>query len=172
MKKYIDGKYINLRDVNEEDAEFILSLRTSEKKSMFLHKTQSDLGKQIDYIRRYKTLKDEWYFIIEDKNRNPVGTVRIYDIIGDSFCWGSWLLIDGLSPVVALESALLIYEYAFYQLGFLNVHFDVRKGNVKVQRFHESFGAKRVGETDLDILYTYSKLDYEKVKDKFFRMIR
>ena len=172
MKKYIDGKYINLRDVNEEDAEFILSLRTSEKKSMFLHKTQSDLGKQIDYIRRYKTLKDEWYFIIEDKNRNPVGTVRIYDIIGDSFCWGSWLLIDGLSPVVALESALLIYEYAFYQLGFTKVHFDVRKDNLSVRKFHERFGAQKVDENDLDVFYTYSKEGYENIRNKYLKFLK
>ena len=172
MKKYIEGKYINLRDVKEEDAEFILSLRTSEKKSRFLHKTQNDIDKQVSYIRNYKTLDNEWYFIIEDKKQVPLGTVRIYDIIGDSFCWGSWLLIDGLSPSIALESALLIYEYAFYYLGFLNVHFDVRKGNIKVQRFHENFGAKRTGETDLDILYTYTKSDYEKIKDKFLRMVK
>lgn len=172
MNKYIEGKYINLRDVREEDAEFILSLRTSEKKSQFLHKTQYDLGKQVEYIKHYKTLDNEWYFIIEDKRHVSLGTVRIYDIVGDSFCWGSWLLIDGLSPVIALESALLIYEYAFYSLKFSNVHFDVRKGNVKVQRFHESFGAQRVGETDLDIFYTYTKSDYEKIKDKFFKMAK
>ena len=93
MKKYIEGKYINLRDVKEEDAEFILSLRTSEKKSRFLHKTQYDIDKQVSYIRHYKTLDNEWYFIIEDKKQVPLGTVRIYDIIGDSFCWGSWLLM-------------------------------------------------------------------------------
>lgn len=172
MKKYIAGKYINLRDIKEEDAAFILSLRTSEKKSQFLHKTQNDLSKQIDYIKHYKTLEDEWYFIIEDKEQVPLGTVRIYDVKGDSFCWGSWLIVDGLSPVIALESALLIYEYAFYQLGFSNVHFDVRKGNVRVQRFHESFGAIRVKETDLDIFYTYTKADYEKIKNKFFRMVK
>lgn len=31
--------------------------------------------------------------------------------------------------------------------------FDVRKGNESVWRFHERFGARRIGETDLDYLY-------------------
>ena len=33
------------------------------------------------------------YFIMEDREHNPVGTVRLYerfDQQGDSFCQGSW----------------------------------------------------------------------------------
>lgn len=172
MKKFIEGKFINLRDVQINDAAFILMLRTSDKKSKYLHKTSNDLEKQVNYIQHYKTLDNEWYFIIENKDGVALGTVRIYDIIGDSFCWGSWLIVDGVSPRVALESALLIYDYAFYELGFNKVHFDVRKENLKVQRFHESFGAIRVGETDQDVLYNYTKIDYEKVKGKFFRLVK
>ena len=34
------GKYVNLREVTVDDAEFILSLRCDENKSKFLHKTE------------------------------------------------------------------------------------------------------------------------------------
>ena len=66
-EKFISGKNINLRDVEISDAPFILRLRTNEQKSRFLHKTDADLQKQIDYINRYKTLQEEWYFVIENK---------------------------------------------------------------------------------------------------------
>lgn len=171
MKNFIEGKYINLRDVEEEDARFILNLRTNAKKTRFLHPTNNDLQQQIDYLNRYKTKRDEWYFIIMDKKNIPIGTVRIYDVHEDDFCWGSWLIVDGMPPQTALESALMVYDYAFDVLGFNKVHFDVRKGNIQVQRFHEMFGAIRTGTTELDILYKYDKSIYQQKKQKFKKML-
>ncbi|EGC95627.1 hypothetical protein ECD227_1865 [Escherichia fergusonii ECD227] len=37
--------------------------------------------------------------------------------------------------------------------GFKSAHFDVRKGNKSVCKFHERFGAFKVGETKDDFLY-------------------
>lgn len=79
--------------------------------------------------------------------------MRLYDPQGDSFCWGSWILKDGAPSSAAIESALIVYAYAIDHLGFRCSHFDVRKGNESVWRFHERFGARRVGETDLDYFY-------------------
>jgi RimJ/RimL family protein N-acetyltransferase len=59
-----------------------------------------------------------------------------------------------------MESALMVYAYAFDHLGFAGAHFNVRKGNERVWQFHERFGAQRVAETELDYLY---KLDGEAI---------
>ena len=58
------GKYVSLREVTVDDAEFILSLRCDENKSKFLHKTEYNLENQVAYIKRYFELSDEWYFMI------------------------------------------------------------------------------------------------------------
>ena len=47
----------------------------------------------------------------------------------------------------------MVYAYAVDHLGFSASHFDVRKGNEKVLKFHDRFGASRVSETELDYLY-------------------
>ena len=47
------GKYVNLREVTVDDADFILSLRCDENKSKFLHKTEYNLENQIAYIKKY-----------------------------------------------------------------------------------------------------------------------
>jgi hypothetical protein len=91
--------------------------------------------------------------MIEDRNGGALGTVRLYDPIDDSFCWGSWILKHGSPRVAAIESALMVYAYAMDHLGFCNAHFDVRKDNTSVWRFHERFGAERVKETQLDYFY-------------------
>ena len=167
-KKFIAGKSINLRDVEIADAEFILALRCDSQKARFLHKTDNDLAKQIAYIQSYKAKQNEWYFIIESKGGERLGTVRIYDVVdNDDFCWGSWIVKNGAPINVAIESVLLVYEYAFYALGFTKAHFDVRKDNVKVRAFHKRFGAKEVGESDKDVFYRFFREEYEKIKGKF-----
>jgi hypothetical protein len=47
------------------------------------------------------------------------------------------------------------------------IHFDVRKGNKKVLRYHKLTGSKIVGETDLDYLFECTKNEYLKNISKF-----
>lgn len=154
------GKYVNLREVKIDDADFILKLRCDDKKSQFLHKTEYNLEKQQSYINHYLKIQNEWYFIAEDKNGVRIGTYRIYDVQGDSFCIGSWLMEDGVSAEQSFETDYLVRLYGFNILGFNKIHFDVRKENKKVWRYHMSLGAKKTGETELDYLWEVTKEDY------------
>ena len=94
----LQGKHVNLREVTLDDAAFILELRTNDKKSRFLHKTENDLQRQVDYLTHYLTLDDEWYFIIENKKHEPLGTIRIYDVHYPRFTGGSWIMKEGSTP--------------------------------------------------------------------------
>lgn len=163
----IEGKYVNLREIQIEDAEFVLSLRCNEKKARFLHATENNLQKQIDYIKRYKTLKDEYYFIIENKKGEPIGTDRIYGIREDAFSGGSWLMVEGSDPYEVMEGEALIKKFGFETLKFNKCYFDVRKGNKKVLKYHKLLGSKIVGETDIDYLFEVYKDDYLKNVKKF-----
>lgn len=146
------GKTLVFRDACVDDAEFILSLRTDSEKNRFLSAVSGELAEQQAWLARYANAEDQAYFIIEYQNE-PVGTVRLYDPQGESFCWGSWILKNTRPSQAAMESALMVYAYAVDHLGFKSAHFDVRKGNEKVWQFHERFGAVRTAETELDYLY-------------------
>lgn len=163
----IKGKFVNIREVDINDAKFILSLRCNNKKSKYLHKTEYNLQKQIDYIKKYQTLNDEWYFIIESKKNKPIGTYRIYDLKQDSFCIGSWLMKDNCTPFEMMEGEYLCKNYAFEQTGFEKFHFDVRKDNKKVIKYHKMMGAQVVAENELDYLFECSKEDYLKNIKKY-----
>lgn len=154
------GNNLIFRNASEEDASFILDLRTDKSKSQHLSATPNDLSKQIAWLERYKNDTNQIYFIITDRVGDRVGTVRLYDQKGDSFCWGSWILKHGAPNSYSVESALIVYHYAL-SLGFEKAHFDVRKPNESVWKFHERFGAIRVGETYLDYLYTIQTKEIE-----------
>lgn len=167
---FIEGMKINFRTVTLEDAEFVYNLRINENKAKYLSKITGKVEDQRKWIGEYKKReKDgkEYYFVICLKDDKNIGLVRIYDFQGDSFSWGSWLLSDDAPKTVALESAMIIYEFGFYGLSFKMSHFDVRKDNYRVVNFHKKFGAKIIKENDLDIFFIFTKDDYEKVREKF-----
>lgn len=171
----IEGKNLDFRYVEESDAEFIISLRTNPKLGQHIHATSSDVSNQVEWIKKYKLREKEnkeHYFIIQDKTGKQLGTIRIYDIRGNSFCWGSWVISPDAPKSTAIESALMIYEFAFYNIGFAKSHFDVRKDNNSVWAFHERMGAKKSGETEIDYLYDYYKEDYEEIKPRYKRYLK
>jgi RimJ/RimL family protein N-acetyltransferase len=159
------------RDANQDDASFILKLRTDSQKSRYLSATDADLEKQKAWLNHYADQTDQAYFIIENLEGVPLGTVRLYDAQGNSFCWGSWVLKDGAPQAAAIESALMVYAYAVDYLKFEAAHFDVRKGNESVWRFHERFGAKKVGSTELDYLYTIDLNTISQARKKYSKFL-
>jgi len=171
MKPYVRGKSIFLREVIEDDAEYILQLRTDPKKGRHLSATSSDLDSQKKFIANYSESLTDFYFVICDWMWKRLGTVRIYDIKGDSFCWGSWIISDSAPTSTAIESALLLYDFAFLSLHYQNSHFDVRKENDRVIRFHERFGAKITGEDECNLYFSYDLATYLKVRRKYAKFL-
>lgn len=166
----VQGHRIVLRDAVVDDAAFILSLRTDETKNRFLSRVDPALAPQQAWLERYATSTDQAYFIIEDLQGQPFGTVRLYDPRGSSFCWGSWLLVHGAPAHFSIESALVVYHYGLH-LGFDAAHFDVRKGNRSVWQFHERFGAVKTGETEEDYLYAIDRLAIERSLARYAKFL-
>ena len=165
----IIGNHLVLRNANAGDAEFILQLRTDPSKQRYLSTTSPDLARQIAWLRDYENAPNQAYFVVEDKDADKVGTIRLYDPVGDSFCWGSWILRAGVPATYAVESVLMLYHYAMENLGFRNSYFAVRKANRSVWRFMEQFGGVRTGVTELDFLYEAKR---ESVLQSFRRYSR
>lgn len=167
-------KSIRLRLVEPSDAEFILKLRLDERYNNFLSKVDNNIESQRRWIKNYKkdeAEKRQFYFIIERLDGSPCGTVRIYDLTAESFCWGSWILNENKTRYAAIESALLVYQYGFDILGFRKCHFDVMKGNSKVVDFHKKFGAVIVSEDDNNHYFEITKEGVDKTVLKFKDLI-
>ncbi|PIX78858.1 MAG: N-acetyltransferase [Piscirickettsiaceae bacterium CG_4_10_14_3_um_filter_44_349] len=170
----IQGKNINLRPARVEGAEFILGLRLQQHKTQYLSPVENNLAKQQAWLQNYQQKEQqglEYYFVIESKQHENLGLVRVYDLQPDSFCWGSWLIKDNAPKTTAIESALLVYEFGFGELGYKQAHFDVRKGNDRVIAFHQRFGASITHEDELNYYFNYTLEDYLRVKQKYKRYL-
>lgn len=171
------SKTIYFRLVEKADAAFINSLRTDDTYNKYLSQVDDDIAKQEQWITNYKEKEkagEEYYFIIcRTADALPIGTVRIYDFVNgrESFCWGSWILNQDKTRYAALECALLIYDFAFIELGFKRCHMNIRKGNIKVTEFHKNFGVRIYGEDEEDYLGHYYPEDYLKIKENIKKVI-
>lgn len=164
---------VKARLVTEQDASFILSLRTDERLSRFIHKTDGDLAKQLAWMKVYKERERrglDYYFIYTNSDV-PFGLNRIYDIHDDCGTGGSWLCKPGSDVEASIATLLIMRDIMFEQLGLQYDMFDVRKGNSHVQKIHKMMGAKVIGETDLDYLFKLSKADYQISKENIFQLL-
>jgi len=153
------GNSINFRNATVSDAEFIFDLRNNPIKNKFLSNSVKTVNDQALWLHNYYFDQNQIYFIIEDKSNKPCGTIRMYDQISDSFCWGSWIITDNTPSKFAIESMLMIYTFGL-SLGFKNSHFDVRKENVSICDLHKKTGAVLVKS---DILNNYYRLNYSQI---------
>ena len=165
-----ESKTINMRLVEEKDAEFILSLRLDDTYNKYLSKVNADVDAQREWIKKYKkdeSKNNQFYFIIERKDGTPCGTVRVYDMTEESFCWGSWILNENKTRFAAIESAIMVYDFGFNTLNYRKSHFEVIKNNSKVVSFHKKFGAIQVGEDNVNYYFEISRESVENSKRKF-----
>ena len=167
----VAGANLVLRDATVADAEFILSLRLDPVKGRHLAPTSPRLQDQVDWLTSYASATDQAYFVVCDRDGSRIGCLRMYDPVGDSYCWGSWLMVSGLSPLAAIEANVLVYAYGRW-LGFRDVRLDVRRENTAVWRFHERFaGAKRVRETELDYFYVVDEAKVDALLRKYRHLL-
>lgn len=163
LKKPLEiiGKNLKFVDAKISDANFIFNLRSDPEKNKHLSQIKNNIDAQIEWLEVYSKSNDQIYFIIKDLDDNKFGTIRMYDKQGTSFCWGSWILMNSAPKKFAIESAMMIYKFGFF-LGFDKSHFDVRKNNRSVIRFHERFGAVKVGEDLYNFYFEISKESIER----------
>ncbi|WP_086229929.1 hypothetical protein [Campylobacter devanensis] len=58
----------------------------------------------------------------------------------------------------------LLLNLVFYELGFTQSHFDVRKNNLKVVTFHKKFGAIITSKDDENYYFNFALEYYVKTR--------
>lgn len=172
------SKYnISLRLVEEQDADFIISVRSDDKKSRFISSTNPDVEMQKNWIREYKKRESdgkEYYFIATDANNEDFATYRIYKIESGLPEIGSWVSKPNYTnPLNSLKVDVIIKNFVFEELGFDKLQFEVRKLNHSVVKYHQMFSPVQVSEDEQYNYYTLekrvflAKLDQIESKFKF-----
>lgn len=167
----ISGRNASLRLVEVTDAPFIVALRNSPR-GLRLSPIGDDVGRQEEWIRSYKRREargEEYYFVIHHRRGGAVGTLRLHDLTGDSFWWGSWIVREGAPTAAAMESFYLVYELAFFALNLERARFVVRKDNPGSVGFHRRFGATSTGEDESRTFFELRRDRYAPARQRLAR---
>ena len=177
MIEVINKYGLHARMVREDDAAFILSLRTDPKSSRFIHPTENDEEKQRAYLQGYKEreLAGKDYYFIFFLQKEPAGVARIYNVQEKTFTFGSWLFKEGLPYWVSIAGAIIAREFAFEELG-REKELDVdgtheeNKGVISFSRMlGMNFNSFRIEEDGKFLTGYMLKEEFEKNKQRFIR---
>jgi hypothetical protein len=174
------NKYgLRCRLVQEEDAGFIVRLRTDPVLSRYIHDTSADIMDQIRWIRQYKKREangEDYYFIFYFADE-PVGVDRIYNINQTSFSFGSWVFLRGVPFWVPIAGAIIGREIAFETLGKQEEQEvdGTNERNSGVLSFSRQLGMKftgnRIEEKGVYLTGVLYREDFEKNKQRFIDKI-
>ncbi|MDY0933038.1 GNAT family N-acetyltransferase [Chryseobacterium sp. CFBP8996] len=172
----IEKYSIKLHTVEEEDALFIINLRTDLKRSRFISSTNSDVELQKEWIRNYKIREGkniEFYFIATDENGEKFATYRVYNFEDDICEIGSWISKPKYNNAVnSIKVDIIMKEFVFETLQFPQLRFEVNKKNTSVIKYHKLFAPDIVNETQQNFYFVLQKENFENKRKQIFRNIK
>lgn len=172
----IRGRYVKLRSIQPEDAEYSMRIRQDAEKNKFLHQVSTDVDHQRAWIEAQQKREGDYFFIVStlDGKKN-LGTVGVYDIQGQEGHLGRLLMFG--NPFQTFEACILAMQFAYYTLGLEAMHGDVHVDNTASLSLSEALGfhfGEPIYDADLDRYFrwgTGTRSEYPQYEEKIKQMI-
>lgn len=164
---------LHARLVNEDDTDYILSLRTNKKLTKFLHPTENSRQKQLEWLTNYKVSEREGrdYYFIYEKDGKPIGINRIYDINKYYGTIGSWICSPDNEAETSMATYFFMLDIFFKILDLDMAVFEVSRGNEHVAKLHKMAGAQQIGENSKEYHFIMLKQVYLSHNDKLLDLL-
>ena len=175
----LDRYGLHVRFVAEEDAEFIVTLRTNSHNSRYIHDTDASVEVQRDWIRKYKVREaaGEEYYLLFEIGGVPQGVYRVYKRHADWCVTGSWVFKPDAERNAALKAMIITHEIVFEELEHEYVHDvdGIHENNKGVINAMKSIGGKFWGEREEEkgkyMQFDLHKSDFYKNRPTILRFV-
>lgn len=149
-----------------DDAEFIVMLRNQPHVRGMIHDTSNDVDRQRQWIRDYLSRDNEYYWIGETLDGNPIGTNSLYNFNPkeNRIESGRWVNLADYEGSYSFSEAVLFKDFAFKVLGVSSVVCDIVSTNTQVITFHK----KLLREKELDKISFLDGIRDTKVRTIWF----
>ena len=170
----LEGRYVDLRSVIEDDAKFTLSLRQDPLLTQYLPQLDITEEQQREWICNQRILEGDYFFVISNKLGKQIGVISLYDIKEDT-CENGRIAVIG-DAFQSIEAQLLNLDFAFNILGLSKVIYNVYAENIHAVRFAKLFGSEysgshidKEGKERIDGVFT--KESYAKSREKISKIL-
>ncbi|MDR3448856.1 MAG: GNAT family N-acetyltransferase [Alphaproteobacteria bacterium] len=154
---------LRLRLIEPDDAAYVHALRTNPEFNEYMSPVSGTVADQYKWIEKYKQREAagcEYYYVIERlDDLAPCGLVRGFIDEGE-VSWGSWMLGENKPAKAALESAVLIFRFAFEILKKPFLMSEALRGNARSVNFQNRMGFTVIGEDEQNFYFRYSREEF------------
>ncbi|WP_025124802.1 GNAT family N-acetyltransferase [Myroides odoratimimus] len=134
---------LDVRLVEDSDAEFIVGLRSDIERTTYMVSVENDINKQITWINNYKIQEKKGtdYYLLYLKNGVKIGVNRIshIDLVNKRGKLANWIKIRSEKGDANAMFKIWIYIY-FEVLGLDNFFSDVHIDNVRCLSYFKECG--------------------------------
>ena len=139
---FIYGKTVRLRSVEESDAELTFKMRMDPKKGRFVRPSKGTVEGQREYIRKQRTVPDDYLFIIEDLQGNPIGMKGVYNYDKEKNEVETGRFIGYGSQVQNIEALMLSFDFAFDYMKVDHIVMSALENNDVMLGIQKRFGVE------------------------------
>lgn len=125
----IKGKFVTLRSINPDDAEFSYNIRADKKNRDTVGQLASSIEAQRDYIINQMKKPGDYYFVVLNNNNERIGLIGVYDIHGEMGEIGREVNVG--EPMETLEASLLINDFCRNVLKLKKLCYVIYSNNKK-----------------------------------------
>lgn len=178
---YWQGEKIRLRAFEPEDAETFQRWDLDSEAARVLDfvwppASSARTKEWLDKIAKEETKNDHYFFLIEDSDGNPVGTINAHttDRRVGTFRYGLFVDADHRRRGYGAEAVCMLLRYFFQELRYQKCTATVYSNNPASQRLHERLGFQLEGRLRR-IIYTrgqfFDELYYGITDDEFAALV-
>lgn len=143
-EKDIIGKFVTLRSITIDDAEFSYCLRKDPRFIDIMGQPAESVEAQKKYIEWQRNEPGDYYFVVLNKIGERIGLIGVYNIQGDTCEFGRELNIG--EPYETMEAEILNLDFARGVLGIKNSKSIIYKHNYKQFNMLKKRGESKITE--------------------------
>lgn len=140
LRENIEGKFIDLKSVDFEDADFTLQIRKDPAFVKYLPKINNSIENQKAWIKKQRASDDDYFWVVLDKKGNRIGTIGVFDIKADPPKAGR-LALKG-NALQNIEANYLAYKFGLDILKLDQLWGFIYSENKRAIRFAKLFGGQ------------------------------
>jgi RimJ/RimL family protein N-acetyltransferase len=137
-----EGYGVVIRPVELADAEFIVELRHAQHARGKLGDSSRSVADQQAWLGDYFDRVGDYYFIVETRDRIPIGTCGIYNHVGPTAECGRLIILSGVHA--ALGVVMLSFELAFGKLALAELRATSVASNLAVHSMIKKLGGRHI----------------------------
>jgi len=171
----IVGEFINMRIAEVEDADFTLLARQNKEKNKYIPQLQITIEQQKEWIRKQIESDDCYFFVIERKDGEKIGTFSLYDIQNDKAESGRLVMLG--NQIESMEAGILFNSFCFEEAKMDLVQSEIDAENNAALGFSNQLGGKPVGSVIDEktgrnmIIYHATKAEFQKVLPRLQKIL-